>query len=224
MLLTVSFTERKFLNEAQLINYFFHELCLWCYVDWFSNIKLLPRISSIWSWLTVLCGFPVPQLVKNPPGRPGFDLWVGKIPWRREQLPTPVFWPGEFHGLYSPWGHRESDTTEWLSLSLLSFWDNWFIQFLDIFLTVYMSIFRGNKVKVKVARLCPTLCNPMDCNSSGSFVHGILQATILEWVTISFSRESLQPRNRTQFLLHMTVYSSRFFTVWAKCWPIIFLF
>ena len=43
--------------------------------------------------------------------------WVGKIPWRREQLPNPVFWPGKFHGLYSPWGHKKSDTTEWLSLS-----------------------------------------------------------------------------------------------------------
>ena len=51
-------------------------------------------------------------------GRPGFDPWVGKITWRRGQLPTPVFWPGEFHGLYSPWGRKESDTTEWLSLSL----------------------------------------------------------------------------------------------------------
>ena len=40
--------------------------------------------------------------------------------WRRERLPTPVFWPGEFHGLYSPWGHKESDTTERLSLSSLS--------------------------------------------------------------------------------------------------------
>ena len=48
--------------------------------------------------------------------RPGFDPWVGKIPWRREWLPTPVFWPGEFHELYSPWGHKESDTTERLSL------------------------------------------------------------------------------------------------------------
>ena len=38
------------------------------------------------------------------------------IPWRREKLPTPVFWPGEFHGLYSQWGHKESDTTEQLSL------------------------------------------------------------------------------------------------------------
>ena len=51
-------------------------------------------------------------------GRPGFDPWVGKIPWRRERLPTPVFWPGESHGLYSLPGHKESDTTERPSLSL----------------------------------------------------------------------------------------------------------
>ena len=50
--------------------------------------------------------------------RPGFDLQVGKIPWRRERLSTPIFWPGEFHELYSPWGHKELDTTEQLSLSL----------------------------------------------------------------------------------------------------------
>jgi len=35
-----------------------------------------------------------------------FNPWVGKIPWRRERLATPVFWPGEFHGLYSPWSCR----------------------------------------------------------------------------------------------------------------------
>ena len=46
---------------------------------------------------------------------PGFNPWLGKIPWRRERLSTPVFWPGEFHG-YSPWGRKESDTTERLSL------------------------------------------------------------------------------------------------------------
>ena len=43
---------------------------------------------------------------------------LGKIPWRRERLPTPVLWPGEFHGLYSPWGRKESDMTKRLSLSL----------------------------------------------------------------------------------------------------------
>ena len=39
--------------------------------------------------------------------------------WRREWLPTLVFWPGESHGLCSPWGCKESDTTEWLSLSYI---------------------------------------------------------------------------------------------------------
>ena len=56
-------------------------------------------------------------------GRPGFDPWVVEIPWKRERLPTAVFWPGEFHGLYIH-GVAESDATEWLSLfitSVLSF-------------------------------------------------------------------------------------------------------
>ena len=48
-----------------------------------------------------------------------------------------------------------------------------------------------------VAQLCPTLCNPMDCSLPGSSVHGILQAGILEWVAIPFSRGSSQPRDRT---------------------------
>ena len=53
----------------------------------------------------------------------GFDLWVGKIPWKREELPTPVFRPGEFHTQrslegYCPWDHKESDTTKPLTLSL----------------------------------------------------------------------------------------------------------
>ena len=52
------------------------------------------------------------QLVKNPQAMQA--TWVGKIPWRKERLPTPVFWPGEFHGLYSPRGCKESDMMEWL--------------------------------------------------------------------------------------------------------------
>ena len=46
--------------------------------------------------------------------------------------------------------------------------------------------------------MCPTLCDPVDCSLRGSSIHRILQARILEWVAISFSRESSQPRNRTQ--------------------------
>ena len=54
-----------------------------------------------YSWASLV----VAQLVKNQPAmqETGFDPWIGKIPWRREQLPTPVFWPEEIHGLYSPW-------------------------------------------------------------------------------------------------------------------------
>ena len=54
--------------------------------------------------------------------RPQFDPWVRKIPWRK-WLSTPVFLPGEFYGQrslagYSPWGHKESDMTEQLTLCL----------------------------------------------------------------------------------------------------------
>ena len=44
---------------------------------------------------------------------------------------------------------------------------------------------------------CPILCNPMDCRPRGSAVHGIFQARILEWVVLSYSRGSSQPRDRT---------------------------
>ena len=58
-------------------------------------------------------------------GRPGCDPWGGKTPWKREWLPTPIFLPGEFHGQrslvgYNPCGHKESDTTEELTLSLFT--------------------------------------------------------------------------------------------------------
>ena len=65
----------------------------------------------------------VAQRVKNPLAmqETWFNLWVEKIPWRRAWQPTPVFLPGESHGQRSladcnPWGCKESDTTEQLSI------------------------------------------------------------------------------------------------------------
>jgi len=74
-----------------------------------------------------------------------------------------------------------------------------------------------NKVKVKVAQSCPTLWNPMDYT-----VHGILQARILEWVAVPFSRGPSKPRDRTQvscivggFFTQVSCIAGGFFTNWA---------
>ena len=61
--------------------------------------------------------FLVAQCVKNPSAMQ--ETWVGKNRWRREWLPIPVFWPGEFHGLYSLWDCKESGMTEQLSLHFM---------------------------------------------------------------------------------------------------------
>ena len=68
-----------------------------------------------YSWASL-----VTQVVKNPPA-----MWedlastpaLGRFPREGERLPTPVFWPGEFHGLYNPWGHKDLGMTERVSLS-----------------------------------------------------------------------------------------------------------
>ena len=60
--------------------------------------------------------------------------------------------------------------------------------------------------EVKVVQSCPTLCDPMDC-----IVHGIVQARILEWVALPFSRGSCQPRDWTQ----VSRIAGWFFTSWA---------
>ena len=69
--------------------------------------------------LEVKKGFPCGSAGKESAcnvGDLGSIPGLGRFPWRKERLPTPVFWPGEFHGLYSPWGPKESDMTERLSL------------------------------------------------------------------------------------------------------------
>ena len=72
--------------------------------------------------VTGLPGWLVGSRIRLQCRRPGFDPWVGKIPWRREWLLTAVFLPRESHGQrsqvgYSHWGRKESGTTEQLTLS-----------------------------------------------------------------------------------------------------------
>ena len=70
-----------------------------------------------WAYLVV-------QLVKNLPAMQ--ETWIRPLgcwedPWRRERLPSPVCWPGEFYGLYGPWGYKESDVIGQLTLHFVSF-------------------------------------------------------------------------------------------------------
>ena len=79
------------------------------------------------------------------------------------------------------------------------------------FLDGFTSLLAAEKVhtsfwEVEVSQVCPTLCDPMDYT-----VHGILQARMLEWIAVPFSRGSSQPRNWTQ----VSLIAGRFFTSWA---------
>ena len=68
-----------------------------------------------------------------------------------------------------------------------------------------------NCVHVLVIQSCPTLCDSMDCSPPGSSVYGISQARLLEWVAVSFSRESSGPRDWTQ----VSCIAGKFFTIEA---------
>ena len=81
--------------------------------------------KQTWTWSIMFKGFPGGASGKKNPLANAGDVrdvgsipWLGRFPWRREKLPIPVSWPREFHGLYSPRGHKESDMTERPSLSL----------------------------------------------------------------------------------------------------------
>ena len=84
---------------------------------------------------------------------------------------------------------------------------------LELFLLLFWAeiwIVEDFSQSVLVAQLYSILCDPMDCSLSGSSVH-VLQARILEWIAISFSRDSSQPMDQTQ----VSCIAGRFFTIWA---------
>ena len=89
------------------------------------------------------------------------------------------------------------------------FWGVWEFSVLE-WLSLLLEALKTWKWKL-IALLCLTLCDPMDGSPPGSSVHGILQARILEWVTIFFSKGSSWPRDWTQ----VSCIAVRFFTLWA---------
>ena len=102
------------------------------------------------------------------------------------------------HGLYSPWNSPGQNT----GVGSISLLQGIFPtqgsnpHLLNYRQTLYQLSHKGKKREV--SQSCPTLCNLMDYSLSGSSIHGIFQTRILEWVVISFSRGSPQPRDRTR--------------------------
>ena len=100
------------------------------------------------------------QLVKNLPAV--WETWVQSLDWEdpleKETATHSSILAWKFHGLYNPWGHKES-----------------------IFILILIA------AAAKSLQSCPTLCDPIDGSAPGSPVPGIFQARTLEWVAISFS-------------------------------------
>ena len=107
----------------------------------------------------------------------------------------------QYHGMSFVWAKRFLTHSQQEKCSVISF---------STILGFYLPLltFQWN---VLVAKSCLTLCNPMDYRPPGSSLHGVLQARILEWVAIPFSRGSSQPRDQTW----VSCIAGRFFTVWA---------
>ena len=93
---------------------------------------------------------------------------------------------------------------------VLVMWASPFIVYCDVGLSTYCLL---------VTQSCQTLCNPMDCSLPGPYVRGVLQARILEWAAISFSRRSSQTRDQSQ----VSCISGRILHHWAPREALIFV-
>ena len=107
-----------------------------------GNFVKTHLVIEVWAYFwtfifTPLFSMPIFMPIPGFPGGDGkepacrcrrctFVPWVGKIPWRSAWQPSPIFLPGESHEQrslvgYSPWGCKESDTTEWLSIAYITY-------------------------------------------------------------------------------------------------------
>ena len=130
-----------------------------------------------------------------------WETWVGCQGWEHPlekgmatHSSVPAWRPHGQRSLegYSPWGCKESDTTEQLSPRPST---HTRLNHLAIQKILHNII---NKIlHAKSLQSCLTLCDPRDCNPPGSSVHEIIQARILEWIVISSSGGSSRPRDQT---------------------------
>ena len=160
--------------------------------------------------------------------RPRYNSWVRNFPWRRKWQLTPVFLPGDFHGLrglasYSPRSLKESDMTEQLTEINMKEPDSGFVTY---------NLVSEKILKFgcccSVAKLCPTLCNPMNCSTPGfpvlhyflefaqTHVHWVDDAILLSSSVVPFSCPQSFPSIRV-FSSELTLHIR-----WSKHWSFRF--
>ena len=90
----------------------------------------------------------------------------------------------------------------------------WYLIFESVCVRIFVSMYVHVCTRAKSLQLCQTLCDPVDCSPPGFSVHAILQVRILEWVAVSSSRGSSQPRDQTRISMSPAL-PGRFFTTSA---------
>ena len=133
--------------------------------------------------------------------------WAPGWQWPRRARPSAgglLLWKWGAHTIGGPqWSQVSLAVQAWLPLFWPRYSDSTCSHFHEGLVNAFLCV---------DAQSCPTLCNPMDCSPPGSSVHGILQARILEWSAISFSRRSSPPRDQTSVTCMSPGFAGRFFT------------
>ena len=133
----------------------------------------------------------------------GFDAWVGKIPWRREWLLTPVFSPVEFQGQrslvgYSLWGHKELDMTTWLTFLLSVLWEH----LMEKEMATHSSV---------LAWRIPGMGEPCGLPSMGSHRVGH------DWSDLAAAAAAIHPYSITPNCYHLYAWLFLLFTLYSLC-------
>ena len=187
--------------------------CFFRNVPWLPFIIIIPKFHTM-HCIQLIMKVVLEESVKRVDASPNFSekkRWFQlkttttalclTISWVRNLGRTQLIWYGMVPSL-----HGRQMGKKWKQWQILFSWAKKSLWTVIVTMKLKDTCSLEGKVKVKVAQSSPTLCDPMDY-----IVRGILQARILEWVAIPFSRGSSQPRDRSQ----VSCIADGFFTSWA---------
>ena len=101
-----------------ILDYATNVYSFWCKISSYTHRNII-FLCFAFSYSPTFSDISAGKRIRLQYGRPGFNPWVGKIPWRRDRPPTPVFWPGEFHGLYSHGVTKSRTQEDWATFTFI---------------------------------------------------------------------------------------------------------